>query len=268
MTFQGETKGKEVDFNTLLKTNPALNPDTKPRMSNIDLIQQKLDSVRRETMITSNGRLPQPKVVKPVSNGSSNVTPIDPDVTFVSSIKDMTLPTAPRRTQTAEYSKKLNMKENDVPLASIKEDISAVMIPSPPKQTYEKIKELENKREERRAKQSEMKRQKLTPKEMENNPHWQFLQMINEYRSQVDYRPLSSTDSVIDNKISVCVRKRPVDKKELSRKEIDVVTVPNKDHIVVHQPQVKVDLTKYIENQKFRFDYTFDEDSDNEMVYR
>lgn len=55
---------------------------------------------------------------------------------------------------------------------------------------------------------------------------------------------------------------------ENARKEVDVITVPNKEHIVVHEPKLKVDLTKYLENQLFRFDYAFDENADNEIVYR
>lgn len=47
-----------------------------------------------------------------------------------------------------------------------------------------------------------------------------------------------------------------------------MITIPNRDHIIVHQPQTKVDLTKYLENQKFRFDYAFDENTSNEMVYK
>ena len=37
---------------------------------------------------------------------------------------------------------------------------------------------------------------------------------------------------------------------------------------MVHEPKTKVDLTKYLENQNFRFDYAFDEKCNNEMVYR
>jgi len=55
---------------------------------------------------------------------------------------------------------------------------------------------------------------------------------------------------------------------ENDKKEVDVVTVPNKDIVIVHEPKQKVDLTKYLENQTFRFDYSFDENSTNEMVYR
>lgn len=55
---------------------------------------------------------------------------------------------------------------------------------------------------------------------------------------------------------------------ELNRKEIDVVTTPDKEHTIVHEPKLKVDLTKYLENQIFRFDCTFDETSTNELVYK
>lgn len=60
-------------------------------------------------------------------------------------------------------------------------------------------------------------------------------------------------------------KKKPT---ELSRGEPDVLTVPNKDNVMVHEPKLKVDLTKYLENQTFRFDYAFDENATNEMVYR
>jgi kinesin family protein 2/24 len=70
-----------------------------------------------------------------------------------------------------------------------------------------------------------------------------------------------------DLKICVCVRKRPITKKELSKKDIDVLTIPNKEVVIVHLPKVKVDLTKYIDNQKFRFDYGFHETCNNELVY-
>ena len=49
---------------------------------------------------------------------------------------------------------------------------------------------------------------------------------------------------------------------------MDVVTIPSRQNIIIHEPKQKVDLTKYLENQKFRFDYAFDETADNTMVYR
>lgn len=55
---------------------------------------------------------------------------------------------------------------------------------------------------------------------------------------------------------------------ELSRKEVDVISVPSKDQIVVHEPKSKVDLTKYLDNQLFRFDYAFNDQCSNEIVYK
>ena len=36
----------------------------------------------------------------------------------------------------------------------------------------------------------------------------------------------------------------------------------------VHEPKQKVDLTKFLENHEFCFDYSFDESTTNEMVYK
>lgn len=52
------------------------------------------------------------------------------------------------------------------------------------------------------------------------------------------------------------------------KKELDVISVPTKDTLLVHEPKTKVDLTKYLENHKFRFDYAFDDTSSNELVYK
>ncbi|MCP9263797.1 Kinesin-like protein KIF2A [Dirofilaria immitis] len=135
--------------------------------------------------------------------------------------------------------------------------------------TVQEIERLQKNREERRAQQQEAKRQKEQLKSIDpGNPNWQFLTMIRDYQSQIDFRPLKISDQVTDHRICVCVRKRPLNRKEIMKKEIEVITIPNRDHLIVHQPQVKVDLTKYLENQKFRFDYTFDENTSNEMVYK
>lgn len=55
---------------------------------------------------------------------------------------------------------------------------------------------------------------------------------------------------------------------ELNRKEVDVIAIPSKNQVIVHEPRNKVDLTKYLENQHFRFDYAFDETCNNETVYK
>lgn len=101
-----------------------------------------------------------------------------------------------------------------------------------------------------------------------SDPNWEFKAMIREFRSHLDYRPITSSDPIENHQICVCVRKRPMNKKELGREEPDVLTVPNKENVMVHEPKLKVDLTKYLENQTFRFDYSFDENATNDMVYR
>ena len=60
----------------------------------------------------------------------------------------------------------------------------------------------------------------------------------------------------------------PCDWAEIEQKEVDVVTIPRKDVVIVHEPKQKVDLTKFLQNQTFRFDYSFHETSTNEMIYR
>lgn len=67
-------------------------------------------------------------------------------------------------------------------------------------------------------------------------------------------------------KIKVVVRKRPLNKKEISRKEEDVVTV-NDNSLTVHEPKLKVDLTAYVEKHEFCFDAVLDEDVTNDEVY-
>lgn len=96
-----------------------------------------------------------------------------------------------------------------------------------------------------------------------NSPNWEFLRMIREYRTTVNFRPLRLIDDVKENRICVCVRKRPLSKKEIAGSEIEVckillsclsikmlflqvITIPTKDQIICHQPQQKVDLTKYV----------------------
>lgn len=92
--------------------------------------------------------------------------------------------------------------------------------------------------------------------------------MISEFRSHIDYQRLTNSEPVQDLRISVCVRKRPINKKETSKKDIDVITMPNKDYCLVHMPKLKVDLSKYLDNQKFRFDFSFDESTSNDLCYK
>uniref|UniRef100_A0A8C7UWU6 Kinesin-like protein n=1 Tax=Oncorhynchus mykiss TaxID=8022 RepID=A0A8C7UWU6_ONCMY len=101
-----------------------------------------------------------------------------------------------------------------------------------------------------------------------NRPNKQFYQMIEDFRETLEVFPLSPSDTVEAHRICVCVRKRPLNNKEVTKKEIDVVTIPGNGTLLVHEPKQKVDLTKYLDNQVFHFDYSFDESSTNDLVYR
>lgn len=91
--------------------------------------------------------------------------------------------------------------------------------------------------------------------------------MITEFRAGLDLKPLNECGDVYDQRICVCVRIRPLNRKETNRKEIDVTTVPSHSKIMISEPKSKVDMTKYLDNHTFRFDYAFNDACDNEMVY-
>ncbi|KAG1365237.1 kinesin-like protein KIN-13A [Cocos nucifera] len=86
-------------------------------------------------------------------------------------------------------------------------------------------------------------------------------------RSSVSEREISTKESNVA-KIKVVVRKRPLNKKEISRKEDDIVTVHNNAFLTVHEPKLKVDLTAYVEKHEFCFDAVLDEHVTNDEVYR
>lgn len=85
-------------------------------------------------------------------------------------------------------------------------------------------------RDERRHKQ-EMERayKEAIMTQEAGNPNWEFANMIAEYRLTLDFQPLRDNDPVIEHQITVCVRKRPLNEKEISKKEIDVISVPARD---------------------------------------
>ncbi|KAF6124987.1 kinesin family member 24 [Phyllostomus discolor] len=68
-------------------------------------------------------------------------------------------------------------------------------------------------------------------------------------------------------KIRVCVRKRPLGMREVRRGEINIVTVEDKETLLVHEKKEAVDLTQYILQHVFYFDEVFDEACTNQDVY-
>ena len=76
----------------------------------------------------------------------------------------------------------------------------------------------------------------------------------------------STSNEFEDMRIRVVVRKRPLSKSEERKGEIDIIQQSN-ENCVVHQPKVRVDLTREVESQMFRFDNVFEEDICNDEIY-
>lgn len=132
-----------------------------------------------------------------------------------------------------------------------------------------KLSKLEKDRIERRRRQAEVKAEKdEISKKNQVVPHWELQQMIQEYQEKICFKPLSNKDAIIDHLIIVAVRKRPLNRSDIFKKEIDIITVPNKNTLIVHEPKYKVDLTRYLDNHMFKFDYAFNESCSNEVVYK
>ncbi|KAG6723688.1 hypothetical protein I3842_03G220500 [Carya illinoinensis] len=69
-------------------------------------------------------------------------------------------------------------------------------------------------------------------------------------------------------KIKVVVRKRPLNKKEIAKKEEDIITIElNSNSLTVHETKLKVDLTEYVEKHEFVFDAVLNEGVPNDEVY-
>ncbi|KAG7517585.1 kinesin KIF2A isoform X4 [Solea senegalensis] len=121
-------------------------------------------------------------------------------------------------------------------------------------------------RERRRLQQQELREKRA--QEMDATiPNYEIMCMIRDFRGSIEFRPLTTSELIEAHRICVCVRKRPLNKKELAMKDLDVITIPTKDVVLVHEPKQKVDQSRYLENHTFCFDYAFDDSTTNEMVY-
>jgi len=68
------------------------------------------------------------------------------------------------------------------------------------------------------------------------------------------------------SRLAVVVRKRPMNRRELQAQQQDVVTCKN-NAVIVREPKLKVDLTRYVEEHNFLFDHSFDDSVTNEQLY-
>eukprot|EP00916_Digyalum_oweni_P021580 GHVL01035825.1.p1 GENE.GHVL01035825.1~~GHVL01035825.1.p1 ORF type:complete len:604 (+),score=122.79 GHVL01035825.1:57-1868(+) len=94
-----------------------------------------------------------------------------------------------------------------------------------------------------------------------------FQNMITKSKAKMKKKNISM-DYINDSHICVTVRKRPINNRELQElKELDCVTVCNPS-CVIHDCKFKVDgITKFLDNQSFRFDQVYSEKSDTSAIY-
>lgn len=86
--------------------------------------------------------------------------------------------------------------------------------------------------------------------------------------TETNFKSLSTDKEKANNvaKIKVVVRKRPQNKKEMAKKEEDIITIDS-NALTVHERKLKVDLTEYVEKHEFVFDAVLNEDVSNDKVY-
>jgi len=271
---RGETKGKEIELEQILGLNQDLAPTS---YDNANVIPNKLQKYvprpavpvannkaaptgggtkrnpgRQSHVITSNGHNKEQHVEN--QNGSGPHSNLDNSETMPPPKQVASLP--PEKSETvskttgaaAAAAQAVNRRRSNV----VKE-----------------VERLKENREKRRAQQAQiLEEQEQLRNKDPGNPNWEFLQMILDYKEELEFNPLQDGDPIGNHQITVCIRKRPMSQKEIKKKEVDVVTIPSREGITIHEPKSKVDLTKYLDNQHFRFDYAFDENSNNELVYK
>jgi hypothetical protein len=84
----------------------------------------------------------------------------------------------------------------------------------------------------------------------------------------VDEAEIAALDSGDGPKIRVVVRKRPLNRREARRGELDVVETVSRRTLLMHEGKQKVDLTRYTETHAFSFDDVYDHTCSTETVYR
>ncbi|XP_022115689.1 kinesin-like protein Klp10A isoform X3 [Pieris rapae] len=274
---KGETKGKEVEIDAILALNPELSVGTRntshlqpaPNKLTRDMTRQSIPvATKAPARVTRNNQAR-------VSNVGAYTNGHGGDTTGRRGAENVPPPV---QATAQPPNSRMTQQFNPPPVSSARPAAvsSNVYIPHQVasgavrrSNVVKEVERLKENREKRRQRQAELKEEKEALMNMDpGNPNWEFLAMIREYQSSIEFRPLLGNEPVEDHQITVCVRKRPLNKKEVGKKEVDVISVPTKDQMIVHEPKNKVDLTKYLENQKFRFDYAFDDSCTNEIVYK
>ncbi|XP_063603838.1 kinesin-like protein KIF2A isoform X4 [Penaeus indicus] len=258
---KGETKGKEIEFDAVFALNPDLAPQDQNAMPPPSRFYSRQSQITQPTAApvtrSKDSNRPRPSyLVKPPQNGELRSNAVQNKIGQ-----------APARS-TENISTSTVSKAASVP-AWRGIAVAVGTIARRRSNVVKEVDRIQKKREERRKQQAEKKEEKEALMNLDpGNPQWEFLNMIREFRSQLEFRTLKDGDPLEEHQITVAVRKRPLNKKENGRREIDVITIPKRNTLYVHEPRTKVDLTKFLENQNFRFDYAFDESCNNELVYK
>ncbi|KAH8399555.1 hypothetical protein KR222_003631, partial [Zaprionus bogoriensis] len=263
-TQGAKVKGKEIPWNAVLELNPSLAKDkdkdkdrekekpkvmqraaeqSKPRNpSGFNMYRKKPNNSPYKKRLRVASRSDVSTTLMPVPKPPSSSAPLPPPPT--SQATSLQLP------------------------AVITQQISTVMPPR--SNVVREVERLKEQRELRRALQAEQRRERSALKSKDpGNPNWEVALMVRTYREQLQFNPLRclSPRGARVQQITVCVRKRPMSRRELQAKAVDIISVPGRDSLLVHELRNKVDLTKFLEHHKFRFDYTFDEQCSNTLVY-
>ncbi|XP_041854774.1 kinesin-like protein KIF2A isoform X1 [Melanotaenia boesemani] len=259
----GDTKGKEIDLESIFALNPDVAPDEEIAPSPETPPPPTPTSVKVNKIAKNRRTIAPNKIDAPSKDNRAIPTrarPPQPQQPEPAPPPPVPQPVQPTQAQTQQQL------QNESPhhLISRKEFGQLSRRKS---NCVKEVEKLQEKRERRRLQQQEL-REKRAQEVDTTIPNYEIMYMIRDFRASLDYRPLTTADVIEEHRICVCVRKRPLNKKELSMKDLDVITIPSKDVVMVHEPKQKVDLTRYLENQTFRFDYAFDESTTNEMVYR
>ncbi|XP_022526288.2 kinesin-like protein KIF2A isoform X1 [Astyanax mexicanus] len=252
----GDTKGKEIDLECIFSLNPDVAPEEEISLSPITPPPPTPSSVKVNKM---------PKNRRTIAPGRAEVPTRDNRV-------------GSTRLRPGQQQQQQQQQPESAPPPPAQQPAQPIQTQTQQSQQQQQnarrksncvkeVEKLQEKRERRRLQQQEL-REKRAQEVDTTVPNYEILQMIRDFRASLDYRPLTTADLIEEHRICVCVRKRPLNKKELTAKELDVITIPSKDVVMVHEPKQKVDLTRFLENQTFRFDYAFDDSTTNEMVYR
>ncbi|KAK9532236.1 hypothetical protein VZT92_009632 [Zoarces viviparus] len=246
----GDTKGKEIDLESVFALNADVAPDEE--------IPQSPEAPLPPSSVAKTSKLPKTKRTTAIPK------PENPPRENRAAAVGTTRARPSQQSQAAEPP-----PPAIAPQSALNQSLLQQQNARKKSNCVKEVEKLQEKREKRRLQQQELREKRAQEVDVQL-PNYEIMCMIRDFRASLDYRPLTSTDlDLIDeHRICVCVRARPLNKKELTMKDLDVITVPSKDVVMVHEPKQKVDLTRYLENQTFRFDYAFDENSTNEMVYR